>query len=113
MDRSEFMLRAARCHASMGRLDIADNWFIGARKEAPERREITFFYGVALIRVRKLDDAIVMFQNCLSIPASARPFSIYDAAMAWDDKQVQEAIDFCRTEIGKARKKAEEASRAS
>lgn len=112
MDRSEFMLRAARCHASLGRLDVADNWFIGAMQETPGRREITFFYATALIRVRKLEDAIAMFRNCLSIPASARPFSIYDAAMAWDDKQVQEAIDFCTAEINIAKKRTEEANRA-
>lgn len=110
MDRSEFMLRAARCHASLGRMDAAVNWFMGAAQEAPRRREIRFFHAVALVRVRKLEEASSVFQECLAIPAAERPFSIYDAAMAWDDKQLQEAIDFCKTELASARKKAQEAS---
>lgn len=113
LDRSEFMLRIGRCHASLGRLDIAKNWFEGAGREAPERREIPFFHAVCLIKVRRLDEATILLKECLAIPSSKRPFSVHDNTAAWDDGLPKEALEFCRHELEEARKKAEKAAYGS
>lgn len=106
IDRSQAMLMAARCHAGLGRWDVAETWFDAARKIAPDRREIPFFRGVALVKLRDLEEASEAFKECLAIPSSKRPFSSFDVTEVWDGTRPQEGIAFCAEEIARAKQEA-------
>jgi tetratricopeptide (TPR) repeat protein len=106
IDRSQAMLMAARCHASLGRWDVAETWFAAAKKLAPDRREIPFFRGVALVKLRDLEEAAEAFKECLAIPASKRPFSAFDMIEVWDGTRPEEGVAFCAQEIARAKQEA-------
>lgn len=106
LDRSQAMLLAARCHAGLGRWELAETWFASARKEAPDRRETPFFRAVALVKLRRLEEAIAGFRECLEIPVTRRPFSAFDVIEVWDGTRPEEGIAFCNEEIARAKQQA-------
>lgn len=113
IDRSECMLRIARCQSNLNRLSVALNWFAGAADEAPERREIHFYKAVAFIRSRKMEEAIRAIDECLAIPLEKRSFSVYDMGTIWDGSLPKEARQFAESQLTQAKAKFYEGSHGS
>ena len=105
MDRSEVETLAARCHSNMGRLDEALKGFDRAIETAPERREPHFYRAAALIKARRLEQAILSIETCLAIPAALKPDFYLNREDVWDGTMPNEALAFCRQEIEAAKAK--------
>lgn len=112
LDRSETMIHVARCHAGIGVLADAIEYFDRAIAEAPERREPHYYKALALIKEAYLDQAIEALEACLAIPSSMKPDFYLNVENVWDGTYPQEALDFCRSQIAEAKRKLEERKNA-
>lgn len=105
LDRSETLVHVALCHAMLGQYEEAVNWFDQAEKIAPDRREVLYHRGVALIKGCYLDQAVEALEKCLTIPVSSKPDFHLNVEGVWDGSAVHEAMDFAKAQIAQAKAK--------
>lgn len=99
LDRSETLIHMARCCSNIGVLSEALKHFDLAIAEAPLRREIYYFKGVSLIKAARPDLAIPVLEQCLAIPAGAKPDFYLNIENVWDGTYPKEALDFCKKTV--------------
>jgi tetratricopeptide (TPR) repeat protein len=105
LDRSETHVHIARCLTHLeGRLAEALEEFDFAHQEAPARREPLMYKALALINVARLDEAVVELNKCLEIPVSGKPEFHLNVEAIWNGSLPKEALEFCQTQIGEAKK---------
>jgi len=103
LDRSETLVHIALSHAMQGRYEEAVQRFDEAEAIAPERREILYHKGVALIKGCYLDQAVEALEKCLTIPVNVQPEFHLNLAAVWDGSAVHEALDFAKAQITEAK----------
>lgn len=105
LDRSETLVHIALSHAMQGRYEEAMHRFDEAEAIAPERREILYHKGVALIKGCYLDQAVAALEKCLTIRMTLQPEFHLNLASVWDGSAVHEALDFAKAQIAEAKAK--------
>jgi tetratricopeptide (TPR) repeat protein len=105
LDRSETLVHIALCEAMLGRYEEAVGWFNEAEKIAPDRREVLYHRGVALIKGCYLDQAVEALEKCLTIPVSSKPDFHLNVEGVWDGSAVLEALEFAKAQIAEAKAK--------
>lgn len=105
LDRSETLIHVALCLAMLAQYEEAVTRFDEAEKIAPDRREVLYHRGVALIKGCYLDQAVEALEKCLTIPVSSKPDFHLNVEGVWDGSAVHEALDFAKTQIAQAKAK--------
>lgn len=108
VERSEDLSYVARCHAGVGRLDMALEWFDRAAAAAPFRREPLWYAALALIKAARLEEAVAYIERLLKIPRHQKPGSHLDQDPIWESSLPWEAVEFCRKQIAEAKAKLRE-----
>lgn len=105
LDLSETLWHLAWCHAMQNRYEESVKTFEEAERVAPDRREILYHKGVALIKGCYLDQAVEALEKCLTIPRSSMPDFHLNLESVWNGSAVQESLDFAKKQIAEAKAK--------
>jgi glycosyltransferase involved in cell wall biosynthesis len=105
LDLSETLVHLARAYDKIGNNNAASEAFERAIVAAPERREPRFYKAVALMKIGRCDEAIMVLESCLAIPESKKPEFHLNVDAIWDGSLPREAIEACLADIEDAKQR--------